>query len=168
MVPTCRRRPMAFRRSCHWSPLQLYGKAKPRYSSGPADAAPGPRRCGLPAVDDRARGRRLDRLMEQAIELAGGHRSARHAPREQPALCRWQTRIMARRALLQPSAQQTEHLGRQHDVAVLAPLGLHDADDLLGAVDGAREPFRFGATASRRLVSSVLITSGIFCGARMW
>src|ERR671918_2380365 len=39
--------------------------------------------------------------------------------------------------VLPPLAQQTEHLGRQHDVAVLAPFGLHDTDDVLGAVDVA-------------------------------
>jgi len=33
--------------------------------------------------------------------------------------------------------QQAQHLGRQHDVPVLASLGLHHADDVLGAVDVA-------------------------------
>ena len=32
-------------------------------------------------------------------------------------------------------AQQIERLGRQHDVAIPAALGLLDANDLLGAVD---------------------------------
>jgi hypothetical protein len=31
--------------------------------------------------------------------------------------------------------QQIKRLGRQHDVAVFASLGLHDADDVLRAVD---------------------------------
>src|SRR5919106_1344834 len=56
---------------------------------------------------------------------------------KQPALLRRHALVVARRALLPPLAQQTEHLGRQHDVAVLAPFGLHDTDDVLGAVDVA-------------------------------
>src|SRR5258705_7435543 len=40
-----------------------------------------------------------------------------------------------RRARLPPLAQQVERVGRQHDVAVLAALGLLDPNDLLRAVD---------------------------------
>src|SRR5216683_270975 len=42
---------------------------------------------------------------------------------------------MTRWAHLPPLAQQIERLGRQHDVAILAALGLLDANDLLRAVD---------------------------------
>src|ERR1019366_2265682 len=43
--------------------------------------------------------------------------------------------IMTRWARLPPLAQQVERLRRQHDVAVLAALGLLDPNDLLRAVD---------------------------------
>ena len=77
------------------------------------------------------------RLMEEAIELAGRDRSIRSAPREQQTLLRRRPRVPACRAKLPPLPQQTQQLFRQHDVAVLATLGLHNADDVLGAVDVA-------------------------------
>src|SRR5271157_5954811 len=43
--------------------------------------------------------------------------------------------VVTRRPHLPPLPQQIEHLGREHDVAVLAALGLLDANDLLRAVD---------------------------------
>src|ERR1700720_2573353 len=43
--------------------------------------------------------------------------------------------IVPRRARLPPLPQQIERLRRQHDIAVLAALGLLDANDLLRAVD---------------------------------
>ena len=46
-------------------------------------------------------------------------------------------RIVPRWARLPPLPQQIEHLGRQHHVAVLAALGLLDANDVLRAVDVA-------------------------------
>src|SRR6476620_9346199 len=78
---------------------------------------------------------RLGRLMEQAVELAGRHRLAAPEAGKQPTFCQGRSRIVPRRARLPPLPQQTERLGRQHDIAVLAALGLLDANDLLRAVD---------------------------------
>ena len=49
--------------------------------------------------------------------------------------CQGRSGIATRWAHLPPLAQQIERLGRQHDVAILAALGLLDANDLLRAVD---------------------------------
>ena len=93
-----------------------------------ADVGAALQEVGREAVAERmhrhrlADARRLGRLVEQATELAGRHRTARPAAGKQPALLRRHALVVARRALLPPLAQQTEHLGRQHDVAVLAPL----------------------------------------------
>src|SRR5882757_7621670 len=78
---------------------------------------------------------RLSRLMEQAAQLAGGHRLAGLAARKQQALLRRHTRVPTRWTSLPPLPQQTERLGRQHDIAILAPFGLLDADDALRLVD---------------------------------
>ncbi|HEV7445277.1 MAG TPA: hypothetical protein VGO18_21960 [Steroidobacteraceae bacterium] len=77
----------------------------------------------------------IGRLMEQAAELAGRHRLARPAARKQPAFLHRRSRVIPRRACLPPLAQEIERLGRQHDMAILAPLGLLDANDPLRAVD---------------------------------
>src|ERR1035437_9151449 len=74
-------------------------------------------------------------LMEQADELAGGHRLAGLAARKQPTFLKWRCGIVTWWARLPPLAQQIERLGRQHDMAVLAALGLLDANDLLRPVD---------------------------------
>src|SRR5215472_15106758 len=58
-------------------------------------------------------------------------------PWEWPALLRWHPCLIAGRPHLPPLSQQREHLRRQHDVAILATLPLHDADDHLRAVDVA-------------------------------
>src|SRR5258708_39246376 len=73
--------------------------------------------------------------MEQAVELACRHRLVGPGARKQPALLKWRSRIVPRRARLPPFAQQAERLRRQHDVAVLAALRLLDTNDLLRAVD---------------------------------
>src|SRR5215470_11577570 len=78
---------------------------------------------------------RLGRLVEQTVQLAGGHWLAAHPAGKQPAFLHRRSGIVARRARFPPLAQQIEHLRRQHDVAVLAALGLFDPNDLLGAVD---------------------------------
>ena len=78
---------------------------------------------------------RIGRLMEQAVELAGRHRLAGPAAGKQPTFLQGRSRIVPRRARLPPLPQQIERLGRQHDIAVLAALGLLDANDLLRAVD---------------------------------
>ena len=43
--------------------------------------------------------------------------------------------VLPPRAVLPPLPQQAQDIRRQHHVAVLAALGLDDADDVLGAVD---------------------------------
>lgn len=53
---------------------------------------------------------------------------------KKPAL-RWRDiPVLVPRAFFPPAPQEAQGLGRQHDVAVLAALGLDDADDVLGAV----------------------------------
>src|SRR5271165_4605812 len=54
---------------------------------------------------------------------------------KQPAFLYRRLPVVARRPHLPPVPQQIEHLRREHDVAVLAALGLLDANDLLRAVD---------------------------------
>ena len=76
----------------------------------------------------------IDRLVEQSAQLAGGHRRSRPAARKQPAFLKRRCRIEAS-ARLPPLPQHIERLGRQHDMAVLATLGLLDANDPLRAVD---------------------------------
>ncbi len=52
-----------------------------------------------------------------------------------PRSSRWVAKLWTSRSHLPPLPQQIERLWRQHDVAVFAPLGLHDADDVLRPVD---------------------------------
>src|SRR5205814_10613662 len=78
---------------------------------------------------------RVGRLMEQAVELAGGHRLTGSAARKQPALLQGYSRIVSGWAYLPPLPQQIKHLGRQHHVAVLAALRLLDPNDGLCPVD---------------------------------
>src|SRR6202048_2043557 len=78
---------------------------------------------------------RIGRLMEQAVELAGCHRLTRPLTWKQPALLYGSCGIETPPARLPPLAQQVERVGRQHDIAVLAALGLLDPNDLLSAVD---------------------------------
>src|SRR6266478_432511 len=78
---------------------------------------------------------RLGRLVKQAAQLAGGHRLAAPVAGKQPAFGHGCSSIVSRWARLPPLAQQTERLWRQHDIAVLAALGLLDPNDLLRAVD---------------------------------
>src|SRR3984893_5302231 len=54
---------------------------------------------------------------------------------KQPAFRHGSRGIETPPARLPPLAQQVERLGRQHDIAVLAALGLFDPNDLLRAVD---------------------------------
>ena len=74
-------------------------------------------------------------LVEQPVELAGGHRHAGFAPRKQPAFLKGCGVCIEPSARLPPLPQQINHLRRQHDIAVLAALGLLDTNDLLRAVD---------------------------------
>src|ERR1019366_9819702 len=73
--------------------------------------------------------------MEQAIELAGGHRLAGPEAGKQPAFLKRRSRVVPRWARLPPLAQEIARRGRQHDIAILAALGLLDTNDLLRAVD---------------------------------
>src|SRR5207245_11616268 len=78
---------------------------------------------------------RIGRLMEQAVELAGCHRLAGPLAWKQPALLHGSCGIETPPARLPPLPQQVERVGRQHDIAVLADLGLVEPHDLLRAVD---------------------------------
>src|SRR6202521_1189734 len=78
---------------------------------------------------------RIGRLMEQAVELACCHRLTGPLAWKQPALLHGSCGIKTPPARLPPLAQQVERVGRQHDIAVLAALGLLDPNDLLRAVD---------------------------------
>src|SRR4029077_13759055 len=77
----------------------------------------------------------IGRLMEQAVELAGCHRLTGRLAWKQPALLQGSCEIEPPPARLPPLPQQLERVGRQHDIAVLAALGLLDPNDLLCAVD---------------------------------
>src|ERR1700726_3778038 len=78
---------------------------------------------------------RVGRLMEQAVELAGCHWLTWPLAWKQPALLHGSCGIEIPPARLPPLAQQVERVGRQHDIAILAALGLLDPNDLLRAVD---------------------------------
>src|SRR5450432_3722530 len=78
---------------------------------------------------------RIGRLMEQAVELACCHRLTGPLAWKQPALLHGSCGIETPPARLPPLPQQVERVGRQHDIAVLAALGLLDPNDLLCAVD---------------------------------
>jgi hypothetical protein len=78
-----------------------------------------------------------NRGMEEAGELAGRQWPARLAAGKEPAPGHRRIGIVADRALPPPLPQQAQDIRRQHHVAVLAPLALDDADDVLGAVDVA-------------------------------
>ena len=74
------------------------------------------------------------RLVEQATQLTGGHRRAGLTARKQPTVLKGRCGIETA-AHLPPLPQQIERLRRQHDIAILAALGLLDANDLLRGVD---------------------------------
>src|SRR5207344_853128 len=76
----------------------------------------------------------IGRLVEQSAQLAGGHRLAQPAARKQPALLKGRC-VIETPAHLPPLPQQIDRLRRQHDIAILAALGLLDANDPLRAVD---------------------------------
>src|ERR1700730_5723104 len=78
---------------------------------------------------------RIGRLMEQAGELAGCHRLTGPSAWKQTALLHGSCGTETPLARLPPLPQQVERVGRQHDIAVLAALGLLDPNDLLRAVD---------------------------------
>src|SRR5438445_5345979 len=77
---------------------------------------------------------RIGRLMEQAVELAGCHRLAGPLAWKQPALLHGSCGIETPPARLPPLPQQVERVGRQHDIDVLAAIGLINSTDVLRAV----------------------------------
>src|SRR5438105_12667910 len=119
--------------------------------------------------------------------MTGGDRLAsRLSAGKQPTFLQRYSCVASQGTRLPPLSQQIEHLVRQHHIAVLAALRLLDANDVLCAVDMLDlEPhdlarpqsaaiaeteqngvLRVPATASSRLISSALITSGSFSGSR--
>ena len=69
-------------------------------------------------------------------EMAGGDRPAgRLSAGKQPTFRQSYSRIVTPGTHPPPLSQQTEHLVRQHHIAVLAALRLLDADDLLCLID---------------------------------
>ena len=69
-------------------------------------------------------------------EMAGGDRPAgRLSAGKQPTFRQSYSRIVTPGTHPPPLSQQTEHLVRQHHIAVLAALRLLDANDLLCFVD---------------------------------
>ena len=92
------------------------------------------RRLRSPAAFAASLNSRLNRRVVRVMLIATG---------KQPALFRRDAGVLLGRARLPPLPQQLEDLRRQHHVAVLAALRLHDADDHLLAVDVARpQPHR--------------------------
>src|SRR5262249_24212287 len=77
----------------------------------------------------------ISRFIEQPAELAGSYRLLGLAARKQPAFLQWHARVPTRWANLSPLPPNSEPLGRQHDVAILAALRLLDANDVLRPVD---------------------------------
>ena len=76
----------------------------------------------------------IGRLVEQSAQLAGGHRLAQPAARKQPAFLKGRC-VIETPTHLPPLPQQIDRLRRQHDMAILAALGLLNANDPLRAVD---------------------------------
>src|SRR5215831_10233883 len=85
-----------------------------------------------------AQPRGLGGLLEQSAELTRGHWLMLTTTWKQPALFRRKAGVIRAPPRLPPLPQQLQDLRRQHHVPVLAALRLHDADDLLLAVDVAR------------------------------
>jgi hypothetical protein len=77
-------------------------------------------------------------LLEQPAELTRGHWPMLAAAWKQPAVFGRDAVVGRGRPHLPPLPQQLQDLRRQHHVPVLAAFRLHDADDLLLAVDVAR------------------------------
>src|SRR6516225_5963670 len=77
-------------------------------------------------------------ILALSRKLAGGDRAGPQAAVDR--------RVVFSRPHLPPLPEQVKNLGRQHHLAVLATLRLHDADDLLLAVDIAcPEPYHLSS-----------------------
>ena len=88
--------------------------------------------------DRLAQPRGVGGLLEQPAELTRGQRPMSTATGKQPALFLRDAGVMGGRPHLPPLPQQLQDLRRQHHVPILAALRLHDADNLLLAVDVTR------------------------------
>src|SRR6202049_278364 len=137
------------------------------------------------ALPDPGRPRRL---MEQPVQLARARRLAALAAWKQKPFLRRRSGIVWRGAHLPPLAQESERVARQHDMPILAPLALLDANDLLRGIDMLDLQPHHLAGAQPAAVSEaehhagleaaghpqqalhlvLLITSGSFSGSRMW
>ena len=96
----------------------------------------------------------ISRLVEQATQLAGGHRRAGLTARKQPTFLKGRCGIETP-AHLPPLPQQIERLRRQHNIAILAALGLLDANDLLRGVDMLDlQPNHFAATQAAAIAET--------------
>src|ERR1700746_1382071 len=87
--------------------------------------------------DRLAHPRGFSGLLEQSTELTRGHWLMLTAAWKQPALFGRDAVVGRGRSHLPPLPQQLQDLRRQHHVPVLAALRLHDADNLLLAIDVA-------------------------------
>src|ERR1700756_3502109 len=87
--------------------------------------------------DRLAQSRGFGGLLEQSTELTRGHWLMLTAAWKQPALFGRDAVVGRGRSHLPPLPQQLQDLRRQHHVPVLAALRLHDADNLLLAIDVA-------------------------------
>src|SRR6516164_4601900 len=68
--------------------------------------------------------------------MTGGDRLASYlSAGKQPTFLQGRFCIVTRGACPPPLPQQSEQFGREHDIAILAALGLLDANDILRAVD---------------------------------
>src|SRR5262245_12867884 len=68
--------------------------------------------------------------------MPGGDRPAsRLSAGKQPTFLRWHSRFVTRATCLPPLPQQIEQFNREHDIAILAALGLLDPNDFLRPVD---------------------------------
>src|SRR6202051_3747072 len=73
--------------------------------------------------------------MEQPVQLARARRRTSLAARKQKPFLRRRSGIVWRAAHLPPLAQESERVARQHDMPILAPFALLDANDLLRSID---------------------------------
>src|ERR1700731_4118296 len=73
--------------------------------------------------------------MEQPVQLARARRLAALAAWKEKPFLRRRSGIVWRAAHLPPLTQESERVARQHDMAILAPFALLDANDLLRSID---------------------------------
>src|ERR1700680_1345499 len=73
--------------------------------------------------------------MEAPVRLARARRRLALAAWKQKPFLRRRSGIVWRAAHLPPLAQESERVARQHDMPILAPFALLDANDLLRSID---------------------------------